>query len=474
MKRLRRLAIGFAVLVGVLALIVVAAEAMLHNSGAKKLAEVTGVTDAAEPGWRIDDIMAARQATQPPAGANTAPVVLSLHAANDTEAWKHIAQSDDAVGYGGFAVNTTPEFARVIWLMQAHHVAKGVNDAAVERLLSKEFLKQAGGFYQLTIAENPYATLLPHVQKAREVAYWLALDSRYAALAGHPDRGIRAARAQLVAGRSIGDEPFLISQLVRIACANNAAQSALQVLAWGKPQDGLAELQAEFRTEADFPWLLTGLRGERAIVDKAFADFEAGKLKFRDVRAMVGGSNDNPLEALGAQLYKGLLPGDHAKSLEMLNAYIAAAKLPPHQQLAAFQAIPLPPRPPEEFRYIITSLLLPACQKVTQASLRARAQLLAASTAIACERFRMANGRWPNSLNEIPKSMLPEVPTDPCDGLPLRYQELPDGIAVYSVGVGVELESARQRRRQEGDPLAELGIGWKLWNPEKRGIPIAY
>src|SRR6185437_5465212 len=213
MKHLRRLAIGFAVLAGVLAVIVVAAEAMLHNSGSKKLAEVTGVTDAAEPGWRIDAIMAARQAAQPPANANTAPVVLSLHAANDTEAWKHVAQSDDAVGYGGFAINSTPEFARLIWLMQAHHIAKGVSsDDAVKRLLTKEFLTQPGGFYPLTIAENPFATLLPHVQKAREVAYWLGLDARYAALAGQPDRGIKAARAQLVAGRSIGDEPFLISQ----------------------------------------------------------------------------------------------------------------------------------------------------------------------------------------------------------------------------------------------------------------------
>jgi len=311
------------------------------------------------------------------------------------------------------------------------------------------------------------------VQKAREVAHWLGLDARYAALAGRPDGGIKAARAQLVAGRSIGDEPFLISQLVRIACANNASQSAMQVLAWGKPKDGLAELQAELRTEADFPWLLTGLRGERAIIDKAFADFEAGKLKFSDFRSMMGGSNDSPLEAVGAQLYKGLLPGDHAKALEMLNAYIAAAKLPPHEQLAAIKAIPLPPRPPEEFRYIISSLLLPACGKVSEASIRARSLLLAASVAIACERFRIAHRRWPNSLDEIPKSILPELPADPCDGQPLRYSHLLDGIAVYSVGVGAELDSARQRRREEGDPLAELGIGWKLWNPEKRGIPNA-
>src|SRR5438876_11774909 len=100
-------------------------------------------------------------------------------------------------------------------------------------------------------------TLLPHVQKARELVVLLEYDASLAALEGDPDRGIRAARAGLVIARSIGEEPFLISQLVRIACARIAVQSAIQVLAWGQPTEGLAELQAELRNEADLPWLLS-------------------------------------------------------------------------------------------------------------------------------------------------------------------------------------------------------------------------
>src|SRR5262249_49553545 len=155
-----------------------------------------------------------------------------------------------------------------------------------------------------------------------------------AALEGDPARALRSARAGLVVARSIGDEPLLISQLVRIACTRVAVQSALQTLAWGEPKDGLAELQAEFRAEADYPWLLTGLRGERGAMDQLFTAIESGKVTARDFAAL-GIKPPVVFEDVMLRLYKGLLPGDRAKYLETLTAYIEAAKKPPHEQRAA-------------------------------------------------------------------------------------------------------------------------------------------
>ena len=63
-------------------------------------------------------------------------------------------------------------------------------------------------------------------------------------------------------GRSIGDEPFLISQLVRIAIGTVAMKSTRRVLGQGEPSDAaLARLQAlvldELAQPAPAP---TGLR----------------------------------------------------------------------------------------------------------------------------------------------------------------------------------------------------------------------
>src|SRR5439155_6697031 len=133
----------------------------------------------------------------------------------------------------------------------------------------------------------------------------------------------------------------------------------------GTPKLGLAELQAAYRAEADEPWMLHGLRGERGMIDRAFAGLESGKLTADDL-ANIGMQKPGPAHQAVFHLYKGMLPGDHAKALEMLTAYIAAAKLPYHEQHAAFAAIPIPPGPPEDFRYIFTLLVIPACETVAQ------------------------------------------------------------------------------------------------------------
>lgn len=222
------------------------------------------------------------------------------------------------------------------------------------------------------------------------------------------------------------------------------------------------------RAEADEPWVRHGLRGERASVDRMFEGLESGKLPVDDF-AELGMEKPNAANRAAFTLYKGLLPGDHAKALELLTAYIVANELPYHERTAAFKAIAIPPGPPEEFRYTLTRLLVPACEKVSAAGLRARAELLCAAAAIACERFRQANGRWPESLAEIPTTILPEIPTDPYDGLPLKFTRLPHGIAVHSVGDGDP--NLAQRQAQNKDPLAGLGYGWRLWDADWRRQP---
>jgi hypothetical protein len=86
---------------------------------------------------------------------------------------------------------------------------------------------------------------------------------------------------------------------------------------------------------------------------------------------------------------------------------------------------------------------------------------------LAAERFRLANRRWPRSLDELCPAFLPSVPTDPYTGDPLLYAEREDGVVIYSVGKdGLDNDAAELGLT--GKPGTDLGV--RLWNPEWRGI----
>jgi hypothetical protein len=55
-------------------------------------------------------------------------------------------------------------------------------------------------------------------------------------------------------------------------------------------------------------------------------------------------------------------------------------------------------------------------------------------TALALERYRLANGRYPTSLEELVPDYLGEIPKDPYDNSPLRYRKNPERFVLYSIG----------------------------------------
>jgi len=58
-------------------------------------------------------------------------------------------------------------------------------------------------------------------------------------------------------------------------------------------------------------------------------------------------------------------------------------------------------------------------------------------TACALERWRLEGKDMPDSLEDLPERLLPEVPRD-IDGQPIRYRPAPEGFVVWSVGLNLE------------------------------------
>jgi hypothetical protein len=133
------------------------------------------------------------------------------------------------------------------------------------------------GRYTIEYRSGYLATRLPHLQPAREVSFLMLADAVRAAERGGCDGGLVSCRAALNAGRSIGDEPFAVSQLVRTACVSRSLTAVEWVLGQGEArEETLAALQRLLEEEAAHPAFLIVARGERGGVHSTLEAIESG------------------------------------------------------------------------------------------------------------------------------------------------------------------------------------------------------
>src|SRR5205823_12653707 len=108
------------------------------------------------------------------------------------------------------------------------------------------------------------------------------LDVLARAQTGDADGAVRSAHAALNGGASLGDEPMLITQLVRIACQTVAIDLLERSLAQGEPsEEVLAAFQRRLEEIEPEPLVLYGLRGERAGSDTFYRFLADSSIKSR-------------------------------------------------------------------------------------------------------------------------------------------------------------------------------------------------
>src|SRR5204862_376570 len=105
-------------------------------------------------------------------------------------------------------------------------------------------------------APDYITTLMPHLQAVGEIRELLAWDAAWRAHALDSDGALESCRALLNACRSVGDEPFLVSQLVRYAGNSMLAAALERVLAQGEPSEAaLKDMQQALAAEIATPRL---------------------------------------------------------------------------------------------------------------------------------------------------------------------------------------------------------------------------
>jgi len=96
--------------------------------------------------------------------------------------------------------------------------------------------------------------------------------------------------------------------------------------------------------------------------------------------------------------------------------------------------------------------------------------LQASIAALAAERFRLLQNRWPKSLDELVKAgLLKEIPIDLMDGQPLRFRRTIDGLVIYSVGVDGTYRGDALDNLANFDPRKDRPE-FRLWDVKRRGV----
>jgi len=101
----------------------------------------------------------------------------------------------------------------------------------------------------------------------------------------------------------------------------------------------------------------------------------------------------------------------------------------------------------EKWPFILSGLLLPSLGKVFEKAAAHSAHCRAAAVSLALEQFRLDhNGSLPESLHELAPASAGKIPTDPFDGMQIRYKRLAHGYLVYSVGPDGEDNEGAERK----------------------------
>ena len=245
-----------------------------------------------------------------------------------------------------------------------------------------------------------------------------------------PDRQEAVARAYLNVVRIEEVYPFIGGYLNRYHLLQSSARLVERLLALDGLGDRLPRLQGEFAAEAEVELFRPAARLTRAEYDSLLRAFDAREASLTE--HLKGRSKDLPVrETVEVWLYRPHLAADWAAAVDFATAALAVADLPNPARPGALAAIPTPPT---DDRHPFSIGCAYNLAKLLRASLQTRALLRCTATALAVERYRQLTGNWPETLEVIPKAILPAVPADPFTGGPLGYARRPDGVTISAAG----------------------------------------
>jgi hypothetical protein len=420
----------------------------LSSQNSSALKKAIDATTAADPRWRIEDIV-----SDWPVVADEENSALVVVAGNNLidQSKKSIPNADES---------DEPPPANC--LMNDTQLKRLAADLAPYQRAIAEYRKiaslPAGSFPMVGL---PDVTLfLTRATPYRQPSIALRYDLSDRLNAGDDAAATIALKAALNVPRSIGDEAFAVTVVVRNATVRTAIDGIERWLGMSEPSEAdLDVVQRMLDREIGEPLLVRFARAERA---SAF-------FQTNHVLATIP-TPTNPWDA--AQQAFGMVftaPGFIAEQLTAIlthmNAFVAIAQLPDHQMHGPIKQW----QTTANKAPVLMKLMVPAVVKVAESIQKTRARAQCALVGVAAERFRKQHGHWPTSLDELVSTkLLSVIPIDPFDGQPLHWKIVSDGRVIYPICNDKSIDAPGTDRTSRND---RTDIVFHLFDADKRRQP---
>jgi hypothetical protein len=452
-RRYRRLLLWGACLAALAALAVVGFHLYNRFTANRKLEQAVADADRDDPGWRVEEIEARRSKVAP---AENAATPLLQAARLIPRAW-----SKDLP----FSVEDLPP-TTALNADETEQLRKLIRPLARLVPIARQALLLKAGYVAIQWKPDFVSTPLPALEELRNLNTFLRFHADLCAREGDLEGAWLSGLTLLAVARAIGDEPGGPSQFSRMEAWRHAALSLERTL--GKAPKSLnpatlAEAQRRLAEEAASSAMLPLLRGERAGFHLLLNNLEAGVIDEEQESSPLHQSYSSELSfwLLAGNTYK----WDNAWLLDFYNKAVALARRPTSEQLAKFKELEatVAQGPP------VVQQLKPEVLKPAERALGTRAVLACAAAAVAVERYRLAKGAWPDSLDAVVAAgLLERVPADIFDGKPLRFRKTRNGVVVYSGGPEGTYQGDALDRLEPGE-MTTARYEFRLWDPEHRG-----
>jgi hypothetical protein len=298
--------------------------------------------------------------------------------------------------------------------------------------------------------DNPAAILLPHLAVLKHLSQVLQLRASTELALSRTDAAFQDVNLMLFLAECNRDEPILVSQLVRITQLYLALQPVAEGIGqWSEPQ--LRALQERLQSFDFCADSRRSLQAERVLFGGGIIEYvRRAPDKFHLMSELSGAMDDQRggAELVGTMMAatpSGWLYLEQLNHSRLFEEYLLPTIEPTNRQIRPAVSRKAEQRTAELGKHsrpalflrhrFFAGLLSPSISRFVQKTAFAQTSVDTAAVACALERYRLAHGQFPDSLEELATQFMDKLPHDIINGQPLKYHRSTEGrYVLYSIG----------------------------------------